>query len=409
MFTLSNVSIKEVPALNKILAIAEQDSHLTGYVMPESERRRIVVSLSNSGQIVGFFTPRYENKKWRIGATYFYPEFRSKTLGFSLASIAINKYFKGKQLHEVVDSNNRNAKKLLQKCNMTLTLALSPETELWESITNNAGGDNVQQFPSVNEDILSSSLKLVEKWDFTLTKEKLLEPGYAGWSPERIKKAEENYKRYLALTKALNGYQPVPNGDIDRFWHEHILDTKRYAEDCNELFGYFLHHYPFFGMRGEQDNTAWLQASDFSNSLWSTQFGENLYKPKTDVLNTYSISNPILEDNDMAVTVSITINVNGAGVTGVGVAESQSALAMKCPQACPNPGTGLMDTLATEAMKCPQACPNPGTGIAGVSDDTAMKCPQACPNPGTGITGASDDTASKCPQACPSPGTGITG
>jgi len=105
-----------------------------------------------------------------------------------------------------------------------------------------------------NAEKLQAALALVEKWDFTLTKRKLLEPDYAGWSQQRADNAEKNYKRYLSLVCALDGYRPVPSADIDRFWHEHILDTERYAKDCDELIGSFLHHYPYFGMRGEEDD-----------------------------------------------------------------------------------------------------------------------------------------------------------
>ncbi len=32
--------------------------------------------------------------------------------------------------------------------------------------------------------------------------------------------------------------------EIDLFWHEHILDTKKYKQDCEMVFGRFLHHVP---------------------------------------------------------------------------------------------------------------------------------------------------------------------
>lgn len=192
--------------------------------------------------------------------------------------------------------------------------------------------------PSFKQQEFDSALSIVMKWDFSLTKQKLLEPAYAGWTQERIDKAELDYKRYLALTKVTNT-QPVPNGDIDRFWHEHILDTRRYAEDCYSFFGGFLHHYPFFGMRGEQDHMKWTETAEMSNELWKSYFGEYLYTLNTE--------------------------------------------AQKCPQACP--GTPLVQ----EAQKCPQACP--GTPLV----QEAQKCPQACP--GTPLV----QEAQKCPQACP--------
>jgi hypothetical protein len=37
---------------------------------------------------------------------------------------------------------------------------------------------------------------------------------------------------------------------------KHILDTAAYREDCDEIFGRFLDHFPYFGMRDEQDAQA---------------------------------------------------------------------------------------------------------------------------------------------------------
>ena len=36
----------------------------------------------------------------------------------------------------------------------------------------------------------------------------------------------------------------------------HILDTRAYSRDCEFLFGRFLHHFPYFGMRGDADRAA---------------------------------------------------------------------------------------------------------------------------------------------------------
>ncbi len=35
---------------------------------------------------------------------------------------------------------------------------------------------------------------------------------------------------------------------MDEVWHAHILDTRRYAADCDCVFGEFIHHYPYFGL-----------------------------------------------------------------------------------------------------------------------------------------------------------------
>lgn len=196
--------------------------------------------------------------------------------------------------------------------------------------------------PEFNQPIFDAAMSQVSKWDFSLTKQKLLEPAYAGWSMERTEKAEIDYKRYLALTKALGGFQPVPNGEIDRFWHEHILDTRRYFQDCHELFGGFLHHYPYFGMRGENDKEAWKSTSELSNKLWKSIFDESLY--------------------------------------------STDSTEQKCPRACPdirlNQKINVIQ-FSTIAQKCPQACPDIQPGID--HSYASQKCPQKCPDITSGI------------------------
>ena len=190
---------------------------------------------------------------------------------------------------------------------------------------------------------------LIKEWDFSLTVQKLQEKDYAGWTKERALKAEEDYKRYLAITKALNGYQLVPNGDIDRFWHEHILDTRRYAEDCRNLFGEFLHHYPFFGMRGESDEANWNEAIEFSNNLWQSQFNESLYTGVKNNRDSQKNTHMEGKNNFFGTTINITINISSDGKPTIStesigeydqfeLRDKDRPDVMKCPQKCPNEG-----------------------------------------------------------------------
>ncbi len=114
----------------------------------------------------------------------------------------------------------------------------------------------------------NDAMNIVKEWNFSLAVRKLQEPSYGSWSEERALNAVEDYKRYLAITKALNGYQLVPNGDLDEIWHLHLLDTRRYVEDCYTLFGGFLHHYPYYGMIDEKNKQDWLDNQEFSSDLW---------------------------------------------------------------------------------------------------------------------------------------------
>ncbi|NJN86389.1 MAG: hypothetical protein HC881_08865 [Leptolyngbyaceae cyanobacterium SL_7_1] len=70
--------------------------------------------------------------------------------------------------------------------------------------------------------------------------------------------------------------QLVPPDDIDQVWHYHILDTQKYATDCQHLFGYFIHHFPYLGTRGEYDRQDWYCAYTLTQLLFRQQFGVEL-------------------------------------------------------------------------------------------------------------------------------------
>lgn len=122
----------------------------------------------------------------------------------------------------------------------------------------------------------------INKIDFTMVKLKLQEPPYEGhgWSASQANIAEIEYKRFLALKRKYPEKDIVPNSDIDLFWHQHILDTEKYAKDCEAIFGFFLHHFPYFGMNGPQDEQNLIDAFEETKQLYTKNFGiDYLAKP----------------------------------------------------------------------------------------------------------------------------------
>ena len=115
--------------------------------------------------------------------------------------------------------------------------------------------------------------------DLTPIKVKLMhkESG-EGWSRERANATEIEYRRFLYLMKAFPNEETAPSVDVDTFWHYHILDTMKYASDCNQAFGYFLHHYPYIGLRGEDDIAVQEQAGQRMRALYESTFGEPYMK-----------------------------------------------------------------------------------------------------------------------------------
>ncbi|MGI2030351.1 glycine-rich domain-containing protein [Endozoicomonas acroporae] len=85
------------------------------------------------------------------------------------------------------------------------------------------------------------------------------------------------YKRYLYLTcKYGKELDFSPSVGIDIIWHAHILDTIAYHKDCQYLFGSYLHHFPYFGLRGENDKKNLELAFENTKELYFQEFNEVL-------------------------------------------------------------------------------------------------------------------------------------
>jgi hypothetical protein len=128
----------------------------------------------------------------------------------------------------------------------------------------------------VKKDDLSSIFMVdIENVDFTMVKLKIQDKEEGlGWTANQCDDAEFEYKRFLALKRTYPHKDIVPNKVVDLFWHQHILDTKKYAEDCEIVFGYFMHHFPYFGMKDEQDMQNLVNAFEETKGLYNLHFGQ---------------------------------------------------------------------------------------------------------------------------------------
>jgi hypothetical protein len=114
----------------------------------------------------------------------------------------------------------------------------------------------------------------IDNVDFAMIKRKLQDKEEGqGWTKTQCNQTEKEYKKFLALKRAYPEKDIVPNHATDIFWHQHILDTEKYAQDCETIFGYFLHHYPYFGMRGKQDEQNLQNAFEETRELYARHFG----------------------------------------------------------------------------------------------------------------------------------------
>lgn len=124
---------------------------------------------------------------------------------------------------------------------------------------------------------VSRPLTLIDQLDLGPIKFKLV-VGDDGpkWSAAQAQLAETWYKRFLILNLKYPKSVIVPNKIIDQFWHQHILDTRKYAQDCESAFGAFLHHFPYFGIRNAEDATNLKHTFEQTKDLFEREFGESL-------------------------------------------------------------------------------------------------------------------------------------
>jgi hypothetical protein len=122
---------------------------------------------------------------------------------------------------------------------------------------------------------VSQAFAVIESLDLEPIKMKLMHDSGKGWDAKQAEATEMDYRRFLYLMKKYPDEQLAPLEHVDIFWHYHILDTQKYAADCNLLFGYFLHHFPYSGMRGEEDELANQRMGDRMATLYEQTFGES--------------------------------------------------------------------------------------------------------------------------------------
>lgn len=122
---------------------------------------------------------------------------------------------------------------------------------------------------------IPDGVNAISRLDLSNVKRKIMEPAPEGkgWTQAQTDEAEKWYRRYLELCLRFPNFPVVPNYPIDSMWHQHILDTRQYAIDCQAIFGEFLHHYPYFGLNGDADVRD--GAFDQTNEMYAKLFGED--------------------------------------------------------------------------------------------------------------------------------------
>lgn len=113
-----------------------------------------------------------------------------------------------------------------------------------------------------------------DRLDLTNVRMKLANPDEGvGYSARELDISEQEYRRFLALRLTHPDTDIVPCKIVDEIWHRHILDTAAYRADCDAIFGHFVDHFPYFGMRDEQDARELNDAYANTLDLYFEAFG----------------------------------------------------------------------------------------------------------------------------------------
>ena len=95
-----------------------------------------------------------------------------------------------------------------------------------------------------------------------------------GWTREYADSIEQAYKTYLTmLVKYQDQAETIMLAkDVDEFWHTHILQTMKYSDDCQRVFGAYLHHNPHVGPRTEAVLAERVALAEKTRSLYEREF-----------------------------------------------------------------------------------------------------------------------------------------
>src|SRR5712691_4725413 len=204
-----------------------------------------------------------------------------------------------------------------------------------------------------------------------------------GWSREYVDHMATEYKRFLMLSVKYPDETIAPSKDVDKFWHGHILDTMKYAEDCQNVFGYFLHHFPYFGMRGEEDAANLAEAGRTTQRLYEQEFGKA-------VLSQAAMCGVAVTDRPAMCGVAVT--KGAAAMCGVAVTDRPAM----CGVAVTKDAAAMCGVAVTDRpAMCGVAVTKDAAAMCGVAvaNDAAAMCGVAVSMCGVAVT---KDAAAMC-------------
>ena len=122
----------------------------------------------------------------------------------------------------------------------------------------------------------------IEALDLESIKRRMTDPELGeGWTREHADTIERAYRDYLTMLVKYPEHleEIMVSKDVDEFWHTHILHTMKYTEDCDRVFGTYLHHTPQVRETAPAALERRAALADKTRRLYQREFGGLQYVP----------------------------------------------------------------------------------------------------------------------------------
>jgi hypothetical protein len=119
-------------------------------------------------------------------------------------------------------------------------------------------------------------ISAIQALDLESVKIRLMDSGVGeGWTQDHVDRIETEYKQFLTMVVKYqdDAEDILLSEDVDEFWHAHILHTIKYTEDCERVFGKYLHHNPQVVGQSSSDVERRGALAEKTRRLYQQEFG----------------------------------------------------------------------------------------------------------------------------------------
>lgn len=113
--------------------------------------------------------------------------------------------------------------------------------------------------------------KYIDEFDLSMIAAAMVKK--QNWLLSEVEEGLRFYRNFLYLNYKYPNVSLVPSEDIDEIWHNHILHTKKYRDDCEKIFGNYLDHLPSLAKEGSSAMNELRNAFSKTQDLHEKEFG----------------------------------------------------------------------------------------------------------------------------------------